>query len=86
CYIGDGATLIRSMVRQHNGLPFGHTPVIEQVKWCAQFRIPRMIITHCGSGLVKADPAKLQRRLEDLSREYALEITLAYDGMTLRLP
>jgi phosphoribosyl 1,2-cyclic phosphodiesterase len=85
-YLGDGATLIRSMVRRHNGVPFGHTPIIEQLKWCAQFRIPRLIITHCGSGLVKADPAKLQRRLDDLSREYGLDITLAYDGMTLRLP
>ena len=85
-YIGDGANLVRSMIRQHDGLPFGHTPVVEQLKWCAQFRIPRMVITHCGTGLVTADQAKLQRRLEDFSFEYGVAIHLAYDGLTMRLP
>jgi phosphoribosyl 1,2-cyclic phosphodiesterase len=85
-YIGDGATLVRSMVRQHDGLPFGHTPVIEQLKWCAQFSIPCMIITHCGTGLVTADQAKLERRLENLSLEYGVAIHVAHDGLTMRIP
>ena len=35
-YIGDGATITRSMVRSRDGLLIGHAPVVAQLAWCAK--------------------------------------------------
>ncbi|HMK32864.1 MAG TPA: MBL fold metallo-hydrolase, partial [Nitrosopumilaceae archaeon] len=51
-YIGDGASLNRPIIRYHDKIPFGHTTIMEQIKWCKKARIPRAIFTHCGSQIV----------------------------------
>jgi len=33
-YIGDGATMTRSMVRKKNGTLIGHAPMTVQLSWC----------------------------------------------------
>ena len=54
-YIGDGATLRRSMVRKKDGTRIGHASIIDQLGWCKKAGIPRAIFTHCGSPIVRAD-------------------------------
>jgi phosphoribosyl 1,2-cyclic phosphodiesterase len=51
-YIGDGATLSRSMVRKRNGRLIGHAPIIEQLRWCEAAGVRSAIFTHCGSEIV----------------------------------
>jgi hypothetical protein len=52
-YIGDGATMTRSMVRKKNGALIGHAPMTVQLSWCKEAGIRRAIFTHCGSAVVR---------------------------------
>jgi len=60
-YIGDGATIIRSMVRKpgaalsdmgRSGQLIGHMPIRTQLTWCAKEGVPEAIFTHCGTEIV----------------------------------
>ncbi len=82
-YIGDGATMVRSMVRKKGDRLFGHTPVRTQLTWCKKFAIPRAVITHCGSGIVKNDREENIRKLAELAEERGVEAAIAYDGMEM---
>jgi phosphoribosyl 1,2-cyclic phosphodiesterase len=55
-YIGDGATVTRSMVRKVDGALIGHTPLRTQLTWCQKMGVPRAIFTHLGSKVVEGDP------------------------------
>ena len=61
-YVGDGATVTRSLVRKRNDALIGHAPIRTQLTWCQKEGVPRGIFTHCGSGLVKGDEEKLVGR------------------------
>lgn len=82
-YIGDGATLVRSMVRRKGDRLFGHTPVRTQLTWCRKFGIPKAVITHCGSGIVKNDRKKNLEKLNEFAEERGVDATIAYDGMEM---
>jgi phosphoribosyl 1,2-cyclic phosphodiesterase len=82
-YIGDGATMVRSMVRKKGDRLFGHTPVRTQLTWCRKFEIPQAVITHCGSGIVKKDRDENLKKLAELAEERGVEATIAYDGMEM---
>lgn len=82
-YIGDGATMVRSMVRKKGDRLFGHTPVRTQLTWCKKFEIPKAVITHCGSGIVKNDREENIRKLAELAEERGVEAAIAYDGMEM---
>jgi phosphoribosyl 1,2-cyclic phosphodiesterase len=45
-YIGDGATLTRSMVRKPENELIGHTPVRTQLTWCQKEGVPKAIRHH----------------------------------------
>ncbi|PYL63367.1 MAG: hypothetical protein DMF25_10700 [Verrucomicrobia bacterium] len=85
-YIGDGATLTRSLVRKRGGTLIGHAPVRTQLTWCAKEGVPRAIITHCGSEIVTGDERKLAAKLRALAAERGLETEIAHDRMELVLP
>lgn len=85
-FIGDGATMTRSMVRRRDGQLFGHTPIRTQLGWCQKEGVRRAIFTHCGSEIVGGDGRKLAARLRRLARARDVEARIAYDGMTLELP
>jgi hypothetical protein len=57
-YVGDGATLTRPMVRKPDDRLIGHVPVQTQLTWCQKEHVPRMIVTHCGSGIVEGYEAQ----------------------------
>jgi phosphoribosyl 1,2-cyclic phosphodiesterase len=86
-YVGDGATLARSMVRRDGatGTPIGHTPVRTQLAWCAEQGVPLMVVTHCGSGIVAGDGRRVAARLRTWARAAGVQARIARDGMELVL-
>ena len=48
-YVGDGATVVRSMVRHRDHVLIGHAPIAAQLGWCEEEGVTRAIFTHCGS-------------------------------------
>jgi phosphoribosyl 1,2-cyclic phosphodiesterase len=87
-YVGDGATMSRPILRREkltNRL-IGHTTIKKQLAWCEKEGVPRMAITHCGSGIVKADEARIRETLDRWANERGVMVDIAYDGMELTLP
>lgn len=84
-YIGDGATIARSMVRRRGDILIGHTPVRTQLTWCEKEGVPRMMITHCGSEIVTGDERKLGAKVRRLARERGVDVQIAHDGLELIL-
>jgi len=83
-YIGDGATMRRSMVRMKEGTLIGHAPTTAQLDWCAKAHLHRAIFTHCGSPIVRGDPRTLSAKIRKLGRERGIDARLACDGDRLR--
>lgn len=84
-YIGDGATVRRSMVRNKNGASIGHAPITFQLGWCEKARVHRAIFTHCGSQIVGRDPRQIEGVVRRLGFEHGVHARVAYDGLTCRL-
>jgi len=84
-YIGDGATIRRSMVRARGRMLIGHAPISTQLEWCQTEGIAWAIFTHCGSGIVKSDTRRIAARIEELGRKHGIDASVAYDGLTLAL-
>jgi ribonuclease BN (tRNA processing enzyme) len=82
-YIGDGATLTRSFIRRRGKILIGHSPVRTQLTWCAKEGVPRAMITHCGSEIVKGDERKIGAQLRKMAAERGIEARIAHDGMEL---
>lgn len=82
-YVGDGATVTRSMVRRKNGTSIGHAPISFQLDWCAKAGVRRAIFTHCGSQIVRSDPRQAERVVRRLGRARGVEAGIAHDGLTL---
>ena len=79
-YIGDGATVRRSMVRKKNGTLVGHAPITAQLRWCEEAGVRHAIFTHCGSTVVREDARRLNALLRRLGCENGVDARLACDG------
>ena len=84
-YIGDGATLRRTMVRMKDGVLIGHAPIETQLGWCAKAHVHKAIFTHCGSPIVRGDARAFAAIVRNLGREHGIDAFLACDGDRLRL-
>jgi phosphoribosyl 1,2-cyclic phosphodiesterase len=84
-YIGDGATMRRSMVREKNGSLIGHAPMTTQLGWCEGAGVRRAIFTHCGSPIVRDDSRQIERIVQRLGLERGVDARIAYDGLTLAI-
>jgi phosphoribosyl 1,2-cyclic phosphodiesterase len=84
-YVGDGAVLVRSLVRRRGRVLIGHASVATQLDWCRAGGVPRAIFTHCGSAIVRSAPGRVEEIVESLGRVRGLEAALAYDGLTISL-
>jgi phosphoribosyl 1,2-cyclic phosphodiesterase len=85
-YVGDGATLSRSLVRRRDDdRLIGHIRVSTQLTWCAKLGVPRALITHCGSEIVEGDERSLGAEVRRLGRERGEEAAIAHDGMEVVL-
>ncbi len=80
-YVGDGATITRSMVRRRGDRLFGHAPIRTQLTWCAKEGVPEAVFTHCGSEIVTGDERTLGARVRALARERDVDAEIAHDGM-----
>ncbi len=80
-YVGDGATVSRSMVRKPGEALIGHTPVRTQLTWCQKERVPRAIFTHCGSDIVERDRKEVLAEVQGFAKERGLQAGVACDGM-----
>ncbi len=82
-YIGDGARLVRPLVRvTDDGKRFGHTSIQQQLAWCKHAGIPRAIFTHCGSEIVRDDP-HARGVVHELGVASGVAASLAYDGLAI---
>ena len=84
-YIGDGATVRRSMVRRKGRTLIGHVPIVAQLDWCEEAGVRRAIFTHCGSPIVRMNAAETDVLIRQLGLEHGMEARIAYDGLQLRL-
>lgn len=84
-YIGDGATIVRPMVRRKDAKIFGHTTIRAQLGWCKKEGITRVIITHCGTQIVADRSGKAEAKIMQLAKERDVKIAIAYDGMKIIL-
>lgn len=84
-YIGDGATVNRSMVRRKRDTLIGHAPIAFQLDWCAKAGVRRAIFTHCGSPIVRSDPRQAERVVRQLGLERGIDARIAYDGLMLAI-
>jgi ribonuclease BN (tRNA processing enzyme) len=84
-YIGDGATMKRSMVRKKKGTLIGHAPMTVQLGSCKMAGVRRAIFTHCGSPIVRGKARVLSASVRRLGREQGIDACLASDGNRLSL-
>jgi phosphoribosyl 1,2-cyclic phosphodiesterase len=84
-YVGDGATITRSMVRKPSGELIGHTPIRTQLTWCQKEGVPLAVFTHLGSEIVKGGDEKSMEKIRPLAEERGVEAGLAHDGMQMVL-
>lgn len=83
-YVGDGATIVRPMVRRKGDKIFGHTTVRAQLGWCQKEGVPLMIVTHCGSQIV-AGGKKALKKITALAEEKNVAVIVAHDGMAITI-
>lgn len=84
-YIGDGATVRRSMVRKKSGTLIGHAPITAQLDWCEAAGVRHAIFTHCGSEIVRGETRRLNTSVRRLGCERGVDARLACDGDRLSL-
>jgi phosphoribosyl 1,2-cyclic phosphodiesterase len=86
-YIGDGATIRRSLFRRERrtGQLIGHASIETQLGWCKEEGVAEMIVTHCGSAIVKSNEEDVKTVLESLGNKYGIRVEIAHDGMEIVL-
>lgn len=84
-YVGDGATLTRSLVRKRGDHLLGHAPVRQQLTWCEKEGVPEAVFTHCGSYVVEGDERHLGADLRRLAKQRKVTARFAHDGLSLEL-
>jgi phosphoribosyl 1,2-cyclic phosphodiesterase len=84
-YIGDGASLTRSILRKRGDAFIGHSSMRTQLEWCRHEGVPRAIFTHCGSQIVVGDEHLAREKLATIAKEIRVEAQIATDGLELRL-
>jgi hypothetical protein len=84
-YVGDGARLVRPLVRvTASGRRFGHTSIRTQLGWCAGAGVTAAIFTHCGTEIVR-DHRRAATIVSELGRSRAIDARLAVDGLVVEL-
>ncbi len=83
-YIGDGASYRQSLLRWEDDMLYGHAPLLDQLSWCAEEKVPRMLISHCGEEII-ANENRIAHQLQSSARKLGIKAGIAYDSMTLEL-
>jgi len=82
-YIGDGASIMKPLVRCRGKSMIGHASVRDQLDWCGEEGVSRAVITHRGSQIVKADASAVAGKIAALARERGVQASVAHDGLKL---
>ena len=82
-YVGDGATLTKSLLRRRGRALTGHAALATQLAWCREAGIARAVFTHCGSALVRMRPSRAAAIVRALGHAHGVNARLAYDGFVL---
>lgn len=85
-YIGDGATIQRSMARLRGDALIGHASIHMQIAWCREAHVPRAVFTHCGSQIVKSDDESSLKKIRQVEAAQHVDVSIAQDGMALEMP
>ena len=80
-YIGDAATVTKSLVRRTGDALIGHATVRTQLGWCRAESVGKAIFTHCGTAVVEAAEGEAEEEVRRLGLERGVEAVLAFDGM-----
>ena len=84
-FIGDGASITRPILREHDGVRLGHAPIRTQLGWCRDAGVRDALFTHCGSEIVGGDERRLGAKLRALARDCGVRARIAYDGLEIDL-
>ncbi len=85
-YIGDGAIITRTLLKRvKENTPVGHSPIVEQLSWCAQYEVPRAIFTHCGTEITLGNHDELSMHVKKLGRKVGVNARIATDDMEMSL-
>lgn len=84
-YVGDGASITRSMVRKPGDALVGHASIRTQLTWCQKEGVPRAIFTHCGTQIVGGDEEDAARQVAEMGSERGVQAEIAHDGMEVIL-
>jgi len=85
-YIGDGATIKRSMVRKPHDTIIGHVPIQTQLTWCQKTGVKRAIFTHLGSQIVEGKESEIVKKITEMAEKREVDkVTIARDDMRLTL-
>lgn len=82
-YIGDGAALVRGIIRRRQRARIGHTPILRQLDWCARQGIRTAIFTHCGTAIVGGDERGAEALVQAMGASRGVRASLAHDGLTI---
>ncbi len=85
-YIGDGATIKNNLVRKDKktGKIYGHANIRSQLTWCKKENVKKMIITHCGSDIVKKEKQAF-KEIRELAKKREVDTEIAYDNMVIEI-
>lgn len=72
------------MIRKKNRELFGHANIKTQLAWCEKENAKKMIITHCGSQIVK-NHKKAKKKIKKLAEKKEIKVVLAVDGMRIKV-
>jgi phosphoribosyl 1,2-cyclic phosphodiesterase len=84
-YVGDGSALRRSIVRGRGEERVGHASIEEQLRWCADHRVPRATFTHCGRQVLRLNVQEADSLVGAMGTRAGVEASMARDGMELML-
>jgi phosphoribosyl 1,2-cyclic phosphodiesterase len=84
-YVGDGASMIRPILRRRDGVPIGHAAIRTQLGWCQDAQVASAVFTHCGSEIVGGDERVLGALVRRLGKARHVTARIAYDGLSLDL-
>jgi phosphoribosyl 1,2-cyclic phosphodiesterase len=85
-YIGDGASITRSLLRRANGALIGHASIQVQLGWCEEVGVSRAIFTHCGTQIVRGRSRAVNAAVRQLGCGHGIDARIACDGDRLSLP
>jgi phosphoribosyl 1,2-cyclic phosphodiesterase len=85
-YIGDGATVKKSMVRKPGDTIIGHVPIQTQLTWCQKTGVNRAIFTHLGTQIVKGNQEEILTQIQSMAAERNIDkVEIANDQMSVIL-